>query len=316
MYTKYSEEEKQAARNANLLDYLQRRGYAVVKHGANEHMVKEHDSIKISNNLWCRFSRQNIDSNGEVSFEGGNTLDFAMKIEGLTFPEAMQSIMGQMSYGLSQYQYNYEQKKEEKAVQLPDQNADSRHVFAYLCKTRCIDEEIVRSLIKDKMLYESKDHHNCVFVTRDEEGVARYAFIRGTHSEKKFVKESGGSSKSYGILMKGSSDTVYVFEAVIDAMSHATLSKRDGSDWKKDYRLSLGGVSPLALNRLLAKNDQIKKIVICTDNDEAGHEAALNMKRLYEGKGYEVHREAPYDKDFNEDLQQLSLHSKSMARAI
>ncbi|HEX2938870.1 MAG TPA: DUF3991 domain-containing protein, partial [Ruminiclostridium sp.] len=223
-YLHFTEEQKQAARNADLLDYVRRRGYEVVKHGNSEYMLKEHDSIKISNNLWCRYSQQTVDANGELSYEGGNTLDFAMKFEGLNFVEAMKAIGGQMNYGLPQYHYDYSKKKEEKDVILPEPNSDCKHVFAYLCKTRCIDEDVVRSLLKQKILYESREHHNCVFVANDENGTARYGFIRGTNSEKRFVQEAKYSTKSYGLVIPGKSDTVYVFEAIIDAMSHATMT--------------------------------------------------------------------------------------------
>ncbi|HEX2938363.1 MAG TPA: toprim domain-containing protein, partial [Ruminiclostridium sp.] len=60
----------------------------------------------------------------------------------------------------------------------------------------------------------------------------------------------------------------------------------------------------------------IKNIVVCTDNDEVGNEAARNFMKVYDGKGYTVSRESPYEKDFNEDLVKSMHRSRSMARAI
>ncbi|MFR3166151.1 MAG: hypothetical protein ACLTQG_30395 [Hungatella sp.] len=53
-----------------------------------------------------------------------------------------------------------------------------------------------------------------------------------------FRQDIENSDKTYGFLMPGRGKRVYAFEAPIDAISHATLCKRFGIDWTKDYRVS------------------------------------------------------------------------------
>ena len=50
-----------------------------------------------------------------------------------------------------------------------------------------------------------------------------------------------------------------VFEAPIDALSHATLQELEG--WKWDgYRLSLGGTSHVALMAFLKRHPEIRRV--------------------------------------------------------
>jgi len=85
--------------------------------------------------------------------------------------------------------------------------------------------------------------------------------------------------------MKGISNLVYVFESPIDAMSHATLFKLNDLDWRKDFRLSLGGVSGKALEKFLSCNPQITRISLCLDNDEAGLNYSKKHAEEYRAKG-------------------------------
>ena len=76
--------------------------------------------------------------------------------------------------------------------------------------------------------------------------------------------------------LNGKSDSVYVFEAPIDAMSHATLTKVSGWDWQEDWRIALGGVSDLGLQQFLSLHPEIKSIHFATDNDEQGKKVLEN----------------------------------------
>ena len=89
--------------------------------------------------------------------------------------------------------------------------------------------------------------------------------------------------------MEGKSNRVYEFEAPIDAMSHATLYKLRGYDWRKDYRISEGCLSDRALKRFLEEHPKVNEIVFCYDNDVDG--------KLADG--------TPTEKDFNKVLTSL-----------
>ena len=70
-----------------------------------------------------------------------------------------------------------------------------------------------------------------------------------------------------------------VFEAPIDALSHATLQRLNGWKWN-GYRLSLGGTSAVALISFLERHPEITRIALYLDNDRAGLTNAHKIKTL------------------------------------
>ena len=132
-----------------------------------------------------------------------------------------------------------------------------------------------QSCVQAGILYESAQYHNAVFVGKDDQGVPRYAFLRGTYTRgKPFKAEVSGSDKSYCFCLPpcGTSRRVAVYEAAIETLAHLTLEKTADK-----YRLSLGGIyapvegvesrvfkPPTALESFLAHHPEITEIEICT----------------------------------------------------
>lgn len=180
--------------------------------------------------------------------------------------------------------------------------------FSYL-RGRGIDPEIINHCIKHGLLYESAQHHNCVFVGFAGDRPA-YAMQRGTLQDKRFVGEVVGSDKRYSFavpMTPGDSPTLCVFESAIDALSYLTLLKQRGRDWRKANTLSLGGVGkedrqlPPALSRYLEDAPHITRVVLCLDNDAPGRMAAALLRELL--RGCEVIDKPPArGKDYNELL--------------
>ena len=144
---------------------------------------------------------------------------------------------------------------------------------------------------------------NIVFLGIDENGEIRYAALRGTLSDVQYRRECTGSDKRYGFRFgDDTADTVYIFGAPIDAMSHATIALRHGEEWQKQCRLSLGGTADTALSEYLATHPHVINIVLCLDNDEAGHTASADIADKYAKTRYKVVRDCPIGKDFNDDI--------------
>ncbi len=105
-------------------------------------------------------------------------------------------------------------------------------VYAYLIKQRFIDRDVIAHFAKAKMLYEScersadntKEYHNAVFVGYDENGVPRHAHKRGLYiMGGSYRGNVEGSDPAYSFHHIGVNDTLYVFEAPIDLLSHITI---------------------------------------------------------------------------------------------
>ena len=204
---------------------------------------------------------------------------------------------------------------------LPEQSPDFRRMFGYLCGTRKLDSEILRDLIHQGSLYESvyryvvkdtgelKEIHNVVFVGKDEHGEPRSAFQRGLSSlgeNTTYKRDVAGSDPSAAFCLPGREgvNTVIVFEASIDAISHACIYKDAGLDYKMYDRIALGGTEKtIGLTTYLQNHPNITRVVIATDEDAAGRAANRKIRELLpEGKFDIVSLRQSVGKDWNDYL--------------
>ena len=302
-----SKEMINKAMQVDLLEYAKSLGMEFETRGRNNTFYQKGHSLNItrSKNMYYRFS----------TGKGGNVINFAMEQNGWIFQQAVRSLCGEeIQRSVPKQTYNPAKQIPKGKMVLPKANSDSRRAFAYLVKTRHIDNQIVSQLMHERKIYEN-DKHSCVFVGYDKSGQAGYASVRSTYTMgNSYRGDVKNSDKRHCFTLNGKSDSVYVFEAPIDAMSHATLTKVSGWDWQEDWRIALGGVSDLGLQQFLSLHPEIKNIHFATDNDEQGKKVLENeyntdgtIKKVgymqkYKDKGYEVFREEPAHKDFNEDL--------------
>jgi DNA primase (bacterial type) len=303
---KFTKEEYDKANEADLVELLQSRGVELKKQG-NSYCGVEHDSFVVKNNHWF-WNSQGLH---------GGPIDYLTKIEGMTLPDAVHLLAnGQRDAGLtspSAYVPYTKKKKEKVPFVLPTANSNNRRVFEYLNKTRHIDSEIINWCIKQGLVYESnvlspktgKSMHNCVF-TGLLDGKPVFATMRGLfdkEGQKPFRHEVDGSLEECRFVMPGRSNTIVIFEAPIDAMSHATLWKQSGIDWTHHTRVALCGNCDIALEGYLKRNPHIKKLVWSVDNDAGGQKAIDRYFQKYADKGYTQLVDLPKTKDWNSDLQ-------------
>lgn len=248
--------------------------------------------IHSDGNKWNWFSK-NI---------GGGAIQFVMEMEGKTWVEAIKQLLGlseNITYQVPQRGIEKEEAKGE--FILPEKNDTYKHIIAYLINTRGIDKDIVYDFIKEDKLYENK-YASCVFVGFDKEKEHKYASVRSTNTAgKSFRADVKNSDKTYPFCKEGTSDTLYVFEAPIDLMSYLTLIKIHNIQNFRNHCISLGGVADKALDYYLKEIKNITKIMLCLDNDEAGHFSCQQIREKYK-ESYKIQRHSPKGKDFNEDL--------------
>ena len=263
------------AKELDLLTYLQRYDpHELVHVSGNTYCTREHDSLKISNGKWNWFSR---------GIGGKTALDYLIKVQGFSFTQAVEALVGQNFSPLPRAPQAQPKKQEPRALSLP----------------------------KSSRLYESLPYHNCVFVGRDLKNQPRYAALRGTVGD--FKGEAPGSDKRYSftIAENPSAPDVHLFESAIDLLSYATLLKMNGRGWRQDALLSLGGVFkrkqefviPLALSQYLQDRPGTNTLYLHLDNDEVGRDAAAGIMEGLGAKYTVQDRPPPYGKDVNDLLQ-------------
>jgi hypothetical protein len=288
-YIHFTDEQKQQANAVDLVDFLQRQGEQLIRSG-REWRWKRHDSVTVRGNQWFRHSRK----------EGGHAIDFVQQFFDMSFPEAMNYLLGE-DCGVEWNQTAKSAPPPRKEFALPEANHDMRRVFAYLIKQRFIDRDVLSHFAHRKLIYEDKEYHNAVFVGLDKNGVARHAHKRGTYAQGEPYKGNvEGSNPKYSFHWIGESGVLYVFEAPVDMLSFITLNKKD---WQRHNYVTLDGVSEHAMLRQLELNPHLKSVVLCLDHDEAGIEATGRLKDILSEKGCAdiSVRQSQY-KDWNEDL--------------
>lgn len=309
----FNKEQYDYAEKVNLVEFLKRRGYFLISVGS-EYTLKEHDSIRISTNKWYWHSKG----------KGGSPIQFLMEYEKLDLVSAILELCENNKITKNMYKESTRKLSKElpkevnkKKIELPEKNDNNKRLFAYLTQTRCIDSEIISKLVKENLIYEDKNH-NVIFVGKDNKDEIKYATKRGTSTYKKYQGEVKNSDKKYGFNIKSSvnSNKLYLFESPIDLISHMNLTKIMTSvDYKKQNRLSLGGVSDRALENYLLDNKHIREIIVCLDNDLAGWEGGEKIYNKYKDS-YKVDvRLAEFGKDYNDFLVKVK-QDKSYKKTI
>lgn len=301
-----SEEQIAAAREVDLLTYLQEREpWELKRTDPGEYRTVTHGSVVISNGKWYW---------NRGKFGGHTALDYLTKVCGVGFAEAVEAINGiRVSVMPTALPANtVSRKQEEKVLMLPERVKYSSKMAAYL-QARGIDAALIQRCMEAGILYEGRYHGEavCVFVGRDAAGHARFGCMRGISSDLK--RDCAGSDKRFSFHMESkpaTSGSVAAFEAPIDALAHACLFP----DWD-GHRLSLGGTSQVALLHFLESHPQISRVSLCLDADDAGRRAASGIQELLAEDARFSHLIVTIDppstgKDYNDML----LHTKMRER--
>lgn len=313
-----NEQYRYARDHANALEYAQRHGYDLVRQGSNKYHLREHDSMVFTTDgrwFWNSHSLK------------GRAIEFLMHYEGKTLPEAVLALCEAAGPVLPTPNEppSVPVSPQKPPFILPERSPNCRRLFAYLCNTRKLDKEIVSDLVRSGDVYEStrryiskstqkeKEAHNAVFVGRDSTGTPRSAFQRGLTSfsdANAYKRDVTGSDPSAPFCLPGKrgTKTVIVFEAAIDAISHASLLKNAALDHQSCDRVAIGGTQKaVGLFSYLDHHPNIDHIVLAMDMDEAGRTATEKIaSQIYENysERYTISEIHPgLGKDWNEYLQ-------------
>lgn len=303
-------------REIPILEYAQYRGLTPKQVGLSEYTVKEHDSLRINNadNTCYR----------HATGEGGSIIDFVMILEHIDgnwcddrralsiLRDYLRNRKPYLSVSTASTKENALPPVKKPFTLPPATKGRYNRVFAYLCKTRGIDKEVVAEFIHQNMLYEDT-FHNCVFVGYDRDNNPAYATKRGTLTGKAFKGEVEGSQK-IGIYIDNGSPKLWIDEAIIDCMSVMTLLRLNGLDYKAYNYLSLGCLSDRALQYWLPII-HVQTLIWGLDNDcnavnkstglpapNHGQIKAALYKEKYAALGFHSIIKTPTLKDFNADL--------------
>lgn len=283
---RFSDEQLQRASGIDIAAMLQGQGEKLKKQGRVYRWLR-YDSTVIDRNRWYRHSRE----------IGGGPIQFMQHFYGMDFVEAVKYLLdGEEGAEFVQAS----RTPEPKLPFVPPKLSKNMHrTFAYLIKTRKIDADIVQHFVSEKKILETEGYHNVAFCGYDEKGEMKQMHLRSTLPGNRFFMDIDGSDKQYYFRHIGTNSGVYVFEAPIDMLSYITMNKEN---WQESSYVCLGGVAIDALKNVLSTNEQISKVYMCVDRDDAGDKTVKRIGDELNEMGYEWERILPENKDWNEDL--------------
>ena len=291
-YIPFTEEQKLRAGAVDLEEFLRTRGERLIKSGRDKRLESDH-SVTVRGSSWYDHAAE----------RGGGPVSFLQRFYRMSYPEAMQTLLG--GDGGRAYPAAREREPEPaKAFALPKANLNMRRVFAYLMKQRGIDKDVVSHFAREELLYEDAEHHNCVFVGTDENGIPRHAHKRSTNSfGSAFRINVEGSDPRHSFHHIGRTGCLLAFEAPIDMMSYLTMRPHL---WQEHSYVACCGTSLLPVQKMLERMPRVDTVFLCLDNDSAGHAASERFAAELAVQGVETERLVSERKDWNEDLVEQS----------
>lgn len=286
IYIHFTKEQREQARRTDLANFLISQGEKVRKSGSEYEWLDGSQKVTIRGHLWYHQYEQ----------KGGDAVGFVRRFYNKDYAEAVEMLLNGIG---GQIITSPPIEKEHKLFELPPRNDRMSRVFSYLLLTRGIDKDVLFEFVRNKMIYESADYHNVVFVGYDSSGKPRHTHKRGTVTSNPYKGNVAGSQSEYSFHFNGTSDKIFLFEAPIDMLSYISMHKKN---WKEHSYAASCSVSDRVLFQCLNDNPNIKNVFLCFDNDEAGQTANKRIADKLNKLNIQNEILIPTHKDWNEDL--------------
>ena len=285
-YIHFTKEQREQARRTDLANFLISQGEKVRKSGSEYEWLDGSQKVTIRGHLWYHQYEQ----------KGGDAIDFVRRFYNKDYVEAVEMLLNNCG---GQIITSPPIEKEHKLFELPPRNDRMSRVFSYLLLTRGIDKDVLFEFVRRKMIYESANYHNAVFVGYDSSGKPCHAHKRGTVTNNPYKGNVAGSQPEFSFHWHGTSEKLFLFEAPIDMLSYISMHKKN---WKEHSYAASCSVSDRVLFQCLKDNPNIKNVFLCFDNDEAGQTANKRIADKLNSMNIKSEILIPIHKDWNEDL--------------
>lgn len=184
-YIHFTKEQREQARRTDLGNFLISQGEKVRKSGSEYEWLDGSQKVTIRGHLWYHQYEQ----------KGGDAVDFVRRFYNKDYAEAVQMLLNNCG---GQIITSPSIEKSHKPFELPPRNDRMSRVFSYLLLTRGIDNEVLFEFVRNRMIYESADFHNAVFVGYDSSGKPHHAHKRGTVTSNSYKGKVSLSSAFIG----------------------------------------------------------------------------------------------------------------------
>ena len=285
-YIYFTKEQREQARRTDLAYFLIGQGEKVRKSGSEYEWLDGSQKVTIRGHLWYHQYEQ----------KGGDAVDFVRRFYNKDYAEAVEMLLNNCG---GQIITSPTIERVHKPFELPPRYDRMSRVFSYLLLTRGIDKDVLFEFVRNRMIYESADFHNAVFVGYDSSGKPCHAHKRGTVTSNSYKGNVTGSQLEFSFHWLGTSEKIFLFEAPIDMLSFISMHKEN---WQENSYAASCSVSDRVLFQCLKDNPNIKNVFLCFDNDEAGQTANKRIADKLNSMNIKSEILIPIHKDWNEDI--------------
>lgn len=278
MTNSVTKEEIKKAKQINIIDFLESRGFELKPVGTNEFKLIEHDSLQVNGDGYFYWNSKNV---------WGDSIKLIQELFGVSFQEAVRELLADDSPKMV-HTANSEHKEEIEQAEI-EEAPDQKRIFGYLCQKRKIDYGIVRDLILQGKLKQDTRGNACFIRSNSS------AELHGTANQR--FKGQHGRQQNLGFELQVGDNIEYVIfvESAIDLLSLYQLyqDKLDNT-----LLVSLSGLKSNVI-RHYVKAYPNSKHILAVDNDSAGNDFYNELKEKFP----QIRRRKPSSgKDWNEQL--------------
>lgn len=139
-YIHFTAEQKEAARQTDLVALLQSQGEQLKRSGKEYVWRDGSEKVTVRGNLWFH----------QYERIGGDAVDFVRRFYDMDFPQAVNFLLG--NNGGTIQRAEPARREPPKPFTLPPRNNNMRRVYAYLLNRRGIDREVLSAFVHKGML--------------------------------------------------------------------------------------------------------------------------------------------------------------------
>ena len=274
------------ARHADLAEYLKTHGYALKREGKSYRVSGYSGGLIVTGYKWS-WKAQGI---------GGKSVDFLVKVLGMTLPQAVQELTSSNIPYLPDEPPPLPEPTVSDNFQLPERASNDKRVIAYLCQQRKIQYDTVIKLIKSGKLYQDT-RGNCTFIITDWNGRAVGTETHGTGTYSRYKNSTKHTGYGFRLLCGSQPTGAMFFESAIDLLSYYQIFKKNLTH---HYLISTAGTGNDRTIQVFHQQRPDLKICLCCDNDKAGENLIQKVRHEIDSGAF-VHR-PKHREDWNEVL--------------
>jgi hypothetical protein len=252
MYINFTQAEKDACDNTNIIDYLKHKG-AKVEFDGNIHYWINDNGTKV-----------NINKNSHEFYDtalkkGGGTIQFVKQYFNMNYLAAMTELIKFNALHENLLKIN---KARENGISFP-QADKNMYILNRLLDSMGIEKNVSGFFIENGKLYEDSHYHNAVFVGHDESGniTCGYKMSIFENNIGKYQGDVPNSNTGYTFNHFGGSDKLFVFDSPLEILYF--LSVKNNTDWQRDNYITAYNSNALCLMKTLNRNPHIKDVNFC-----------------------------------------------------